>query len=140
MRPSPNQAARNACLVRVSVGIDLATAQTVNAVALVITLPLIPLSGRLADRYGRRPTLLIFGIGLSVAVYPLLLALHAGTVGFVIAQVGGAVLLSFGMAAAPAAKAELFPTRVRVAGISFPYSVAAVVFGGSAPRLSGERD
>jgi MHS family alpha-ketoglutarate permease-like MFS transporter len=119
-----------------SVGIELATAQTVNAVALVIILPLIPLFGRLADRYGRRPILLIFGIGLAVAVYPLLLALRAGTAGFVIAQVGGAVLLSFGMAAAPAAKAELFPTRVRAAGISFPYSVAAVVFGGSAPLLT----
>ncbi|MGH3701701.1 MAG: MFS transporter [Pseudonocardiaceae bacterium] len=119
-----------------SVGIELATAQTVNAVALVIILPLIPLFGRLADRYGRRPILLIFGIGLAVAVYPLLLALRAGTAGFVIAQVGGAVLLSFGMAAGPAAKAELFPTRVRAAGISFPYSVATVVFGGSAPLLT----
>jgi MFS family permease len=38
-----------------SVGIDLATAQIVNVVALVITLPLIPLVGCLADRYGRRP-------------------------------------------------------------------------------------
>jgi MHS family alpha-ketoglutarate permease-like MFS transporter len=119
-----------------SVGLDLATAQTVNAVALVITLALIPLFGVLADRYGRRPMLLIFGIGLGVAVYPLLLALRAGTAGFVIAQVGGAVLLSVGMAAAPVAKAELFPTRVRAAGISFPYSVASVVFGGSAPLLT----
>lgn len=119
-----------------SVGIDLATAQTVNAVALVVTLPLIPLFGRLADRYGRRPMLLAFGIGLGVAAYPLLLALRAGTAGFVIAQVGGAVLLSFSMAAAPVAKAELFPTRVRAAGVSFPYSVAAVVFGGSAPLLT----
>jgi MFS transporter, MHS family, alpha-ketoglutarate permease len=119
-----------------SVGIDLAIAQTVNAVALMIILPLIPLCGCLADRYGRRPILLVFGIGLGVAVYPLLLALRAGTAGFVIAQVGGAVLLSFSMAAAPVAKAELFPTRVRAAGISFPYSVAAVVFGGSAPLLT----
>jgi MHS family alpha-ketoglutarate permease-like MFS transporter len=119
-----------------SVGIDLATAQTVNVVALVIMLPLVPLFARLADRYGRRPILLIFGIGLGVAAYPLLLALRTGTTGFVIAQVGGVVLLSFSMAAAPVAKAELFPTRVRAAGLSFPYSLAAVVFGGSAPLLT----
>jgi MHS family alpha-ketoglutarate permease-like MFS transporter len=119
-----------------SIGIDLATAQTINVVALVIIIPLIPLFGRLADRYGRRPTLLIFGISLSVAAYPLLLILRTGTVGFVIAQVGGAVLLTLSMAAAPVAKAELFPTRVRAAGISFPYSIAAVVFGGSAPLLT----
>jgi MFS transporter, MHS family, alpha-ketoglutarate permease len=121
---------------QVSVGIDLATAQTINVLALMIMLALIPLAGRLADRYERRPILLVFGIGLSVAVYPLLVALRAGTTGFAIAQVGGAILLSFGMAAAPAAKAELFPTRVRAAGISFPYSVTAVVFGGSAPLLT----
>src|SRR5262249_16767734 len=119
-----------------SIGIDLATAQTVNVVALVIIIPLIPLFGRLADHYGRRPTLLIFGIGLGVAAYPLLLALRTGTTGFVIAQVGGAVLLSFSMAAAPVAKAELFPTRVRAAGISFPYSITTVVFGGTAPLLT----
>ncbi|HET9257335.1 MAG TPA: MFS transporter [Pseudonocardiaceae bacterium] len=119
-----------------SIGIGLATAQAVNVVALVITIPLIPLFSLLADHYGRRPTLLIFGIGMGVAAYPLLLALRAGTAGFAFAQVGGAVLLSFGMAAAPAAKAELFPARVRAAGISFPYSIAAVVFGGSAPLLT----
>lgn len=120
-----------------STGISLADAQTANTVALLLMLPAIPLAALLSDRLGRRPTLLIFGIGLGVLVYPMLAILQLSPAGFVIAQLGGALLMAFYMANGPVVKAELFPSSVRASGISFPYSLASVVFGGSAPLVTG---
>ena len=81
--------------------------------------------------------MLVFAVGMGVLAYPLLLALHLDIVGFLVAQLGGAVLLSFHYANESAVKAELFPTQVRAVGLSFPYALAGAVFGGVSPLLTG---
>jgi len=117
-------------------GLPLATAQLANTVALLVMVPAIPLWALLSDRIGRRGTLLIFGLGLAVLVYPFLAALESSATGFFVAQIGGALLMSIYMANGPVVKAEQFPARVRAAGISFPYALASVVFGGTAPLVT----
>jgi MHS family alpha-ketoglutarate permease-like MFS transporter len=117
--------------------VDSHSAQLANTVALGMMLLCIPLCAMLSDRFGRRPTMLVAAIGIGVLVYPMLLGLNTGSPGFLIAQFGGAVLLSFDYANGPAIKAELFPTAVRAAGIGIPYSLAGAVFGSSASLITG---
>lgn len=117
-------------------GISLATAQLANTIALLVMLPAIPMWALLSDRIGRRGTLLMFGLGLAVLVYPFLAVLQVSTAGFFVAQIGGALLMSIYMANGPVVKAEQFPAQVRAAGISFPYALASVVFGGTAPLIT----
>lgn len=118
-------------------GIGLHTAQLANTACLAVMLPLIPACAKLSDRFGRRPTMLVFAVGMGVLAYPLLLALHLDIAGFLIAQLGGTVLLSFNYANESAVKAELFPTQVRAVGLSFPYALAGAVFGSISPLLTG---
>ena len=45
------------------------------------------------------------------------------------------VLLGAYLAIAPAAYAELFPTKLRATGFGIPYAIAIAVFGGTAPYI-----
>ncbi|MFE3800125.1 MFS transporter [Nocardia tengchongensis] len=97
----------------------------------------IPLAGRLSDRYGRKP---IYLIG----------ALAAGTWGFfgfalmdskhnaliLLAIIVGLVFHAFMYAAQPAIMAEMFPTRMRYSGVSLGYQVTSIVAGSVAPIIA----
>ncbi|KOG88369.1 transporter, partial [Streptomyces varsoviensis] len=64
--------------------------------------------------------------------------LHAVTDAFLsllLVQCAGMVLLTGYTAVAAAVNAEVFPARVRAAGIGFPYSLTVALFGGTAPYV-----
>ncbi|MFJ2901027.1 MFS transporter [Streptomyces sp. NPDC087212] len=94
-----------------------------------------PLGGLLSDRFGRRPLLLFFGLGSALLSVPLLHALRDSFTVLLLVQCAGMLLLTGFTSISAAVNAELFPPRVRAAGIGFPYSVTVALFGGTAPYV-----
>ena len=96
----------------------------------------IPFSGRLSDRLGRKPMWWVSLGGLFVMAIPMYLLMAQG---FVAALVGFAVLgllyvlqLSTISATFPA----MFPTHVRFAGFAIAYNISTALFGGTAPAAN----
>nr|WP_303714584.1 MFS transporter [Kutzneria buriramensis]WKX14598.1 MFS transporter [Kutzneria buriramensis] len=94
-----------------------------------------PLGGLLSDRFGRRPLLLFFGLGFALLSVPLLHALNDSFAVLLLVQCAGMVLLTGFTSISAAVNAEVFPPRVRAAGIGFPYSLTVALFGGTAPYV-----
>lgn len=120
---------------QVNAGFDKGDALVVGTISLVFFMLLQPLAGMLSDRYGRKPLLLGFAFGFAVLCVPLLHAISDSFVSLLLVQCAGMVLLSGYTAIAAAVNAEVFPARVRAAGIGFPYSLAVALFGGTAPYV-----
>lgn len=94
-----------------------------------------PVGGLLSDRFGRRPLLLFFGVGFAVLSVPLLKSLTGSFASLLLVQCAGMVLLTGFTSISAAVNAEVFPARVRAAGIGFPYSLTVALFGGTAPYM-----
>lgn len=94
-----------------------------------------PLGGLLSDRFGRRPLLLFFGVGFALLSVPLLHSLRDSFAVLLLVQCAGMVLLTGFTSISAAVNAEVFPPRVRAAGIGFPYSLTVALFGGTAPYV-----
>jgi metabolite-proton symporter len=106
-------------------------------VAALLSAILIPLSGHLSDRFGRKPIYLIgvVGTGIWGFVYFGLLDTKLGVLAFI------AIALSlvfhdvqYGPQAAMIA--ESFPTPVRYSGSSIGYQLASIIAGGPAPLIA----
>jgi MHS family proline/betaine transporter-like MFS transporter len=109
---------------------------TLLIIGQLVMMLVIPFSGRLSDRLGRKPMWWTSLGGLFVMAIPMYLLMAQG---FAPALVGFAVLgllyvlqLSTVSATFPA----MFPTHVRYAGFAIAYNVATALFGGTAPYLN----
>ncbi|MFH9011540.1 MFS transporter [Streptomyces sp. NPDC017943] len=116
-------------------GVEKADALLAGTLSLAFFALLQPLGGLLSDRLGRRPLLLFFGLGFALLMVPLLHALRDSFTVLLLVQCSGMVLLTGFTSISAAVNAEIFPPRVRAAGIGFPYSLTVAVFGGTAPYL-----
>ncbi|MFH8565911.1 MFS transporter [Streptomyces sp. NPDC017988] len=94
-----------------------------------------PVGGLLSDRLGRRPLLLFFGVGFAVLSVPLLKSLNGSFGSLLLVSCAGMVLLTGFTSISAAVNVEVFPARVRAAGIGFPYSLTVALFGGTAPYM-----
>jgi MHS family proline/betaine transporter-like MFS transporter len=113
------------------------TAQLIGTVCLAIFVTLIPFTGMLSDRLGRRPQLMVSCIGFALLGYPFFLMGSSGSANLAfLAQLLMVAFLSLYAGACPAAYAELFPTRVRYTALSIGYNIAVAVFGGFAPFIA----
>ncbi len=119
----------------VSAGFDKGDALTVGTISLAFFTLLQPLGGVLSDRIGRKPLLIGFAAGFAVLAVPLLQLITSSFASLLLAQGAGMVLLTGYTAVAAAVNAEVFPARVRAAGIGFPYSLTVALFGGTAPYV-----
>ncbi|MGA5565789.1 MFS transporter [Streptomyces platensis] len=120
---------------QVNAGFDKGEALTVGTLSLVFFALLQPLGGLLSDRVGRKPLLLGFSLGFAVLAVPLLHLVTDSFVSLLLVQCAGMVLLTGYTSVAAAVNAEVFPARVRAAGIGFPYSLTVALFGGTAPYV-----
>ncbi|MEU6663837.1 MFS transporter [Streptomyces sp. NPDC046821] len=116
-------------------GIDKADALVAGTIALAFFALLQPLGGMLSDRFGRKPLLLFFGLGFALLSVPLLQSLGGSFWSLLLVQCAGMVLLTGFTSISAAVNAEVFPARVRAAGIGFPYSLTVALFGGTAPYV-----
>ena len=102
----------------------------VMAVALLFQ----PLMGAISDRVGRRPVLLMFGIGATLGTVPLLRHLAQthdawAAAGLLIAAL---FVVSGYTSISAVVKAELFPTEIRALGVGLPFALTVAIFGGTA--------
>jgi MHS family proline/betaine transporter-like MFS transporter len=124
---------------RNQVGLGPSEALWANTFSVLILVVLIPLTGWLSDRVGRKPLLLASCAFFALATWPLL-ALMLRSQGDFAAVMG--IQLLFGIAIAlfsgpgPAAIAEIFPTRGRSTWMSASYALAVAIFGGFAPYIA----
>ena len=106
----------------------------VMAVALLFQ----PLLGTISDKIGRRPVLLMFGIGATLGTVPLLRQLAqthdawtaAGLLIIALFVVSGYTSIS------AVVKAELFPTEIRALGVGLPFALTVAIFGGTAEYVA----
>ncbi|MGW5120494.1 MFS transporter [Streptomyces noursei] len=120
---------------QVNAGFDKGEALTVGTLSLVFFALIQPLGGLLSDRIGRKPLLLTFALGFAVLAVPLLHLVTDSFAALLLVQCAGMVLLTGYTSIAAAVNAEVFPARVRAAGIGFPYSLTVALFGGTAPYV-----
>lgn len=108
----------------------------INSLAMVaMFLPIWP-SAKLADKYGRRPVLMVAIVLMMLAVYPAFNAMQSGIYEQVaMAQAGLAFILGIYLAPIPALLVELYPTRIRYTGMSLAYNFCAIV-GGFTPTVA----
>ncbi len=116
-----------------TVGFSKSTATYIVAAALLWFTALQPISGALADRFGRKPMLLFYGIGGALSAIPVFMALET-TTSPAVAVLLLLIPLTFqaGYSANNAlVKAELFPAHIRSLGVALPYAIGNAVFAGT---------
>ncbi|MCO4888942.1 MHS family MFS transporter [Cupriavidus sp. WGtm5] len=97
----------------------------------------IPIAGLLADRIGRRPVLMIGGIGGAVWAFVFFAMIKTGSPALImLASFVGMVLVSFMFSPLASFLPELFATRVRVTGASLGFQFAGVFGGALAPLIA----
>ena len=106
----------------------------VMAVALLFQ----PLLGAISDKVGRRPVLLMFGIGATLGTVPLLRQLaQTHDAGVAAGLLIAALFVVSGYTSISAVvKAELFPTEIRALGVGLPFALTVAIFGGTAEYVA----
>lgn len=119
-----------------TLGFPLSQALLSNAIGLGVLMALIPLTGALSDRVGRKPLVIAFSALIAVLTYPLFLLISGGSLmAVVVGQVLFGVIISLFSGPGPAALVEMFPTNVRYSALGISYNIAVAVFGGTAPFI-----
>ena len=97
-----------------------------------------PLLGAISDRVGRRPVLLMFGVGATLGTVPLLRALAQTNDAWVAAGllVAALFVVSGYTSISAVVKAELFPTEIRALGVGLPFALTVAIFGGTAEYVA----
>lgn len=120
-----------------TLGLSLASALTANAIGLVVLMGLIPFTGALSDRIGRKPLLIGFSALMVLVTYPLFLLVATQTFALiVVGQVLFGIVISLFSGPGPAAMVEMFPTNVRYSALGVSYNLAVALFGGTAPFIA----
>jgi MFS transporter, MHS family, alpha-ketoglutarate permease len=119
-------------------GMDAKTASAVMTVVLLCYMLLQPVFGAIADKIGRRNSMLCFGVITILTTVPILSALaHVSdpyaAFGLVMLALAG---VSFYTSISGLVKAELFPMHVRALGVGLSYAIANAAFGGSAEYVA----
>ena len=91
--------------------------------------------GAIADRFGRKPQLLVWSAAMAVLIVPLSTLVKPGLVNLVVVFTVGLGLYTAMTSIAPAIMSELFPTALRGLGIGAWYNLTVALFGGTAPLV-----
>lgn len=121
---------------QVARGQDSGSALAAALLSQVVFLVALPLMGLLGDRIGRKPLIIVFGVGFIALSFPLNRMIDGSFGGLFMAMTIALLLLACLFAVNGAVWAEVFPTAVRAAGVAAPLSLATAIFGGTAPYLN----
>lgn len=105
-----------------------------NAAALCVFAVLLPATGMISDRVGRRPMLTVGAALLAVAAIPAFLLVTSGTFALAVTgQMAFVVVLTVYGGGCYTFFVEIFATRTRFTSAAISYNVAYALFGGTAP-------
>ncbi|MEB3753452.1 MFS transporter [Acinetobacter sp. MD2(2019)] len=123
-----------------ALGISGKTVGLMMTAALFVFMLAQPLFGAIADRIGRRKSMLIFSASLAISIYPVMVigmrSVSGSPVLVTLLLIFLMMLLSFYTSISGLIKAEMFPAHVRALGVGFSYAIANAIFGGSAPAVA----
>lgn len=117
-------------------GMDANGAFIASLCAQVVTLFLLPFFGHLADRFGRKTMVAIYGLGIILAPFPVNAILTSEPWTLFVSQAIGLAVWAIIAAIYPALIAEQIPTKQRALGVGFLSSLSVAIFGGTAPYLN----
>lgn len=118
------------------VGETTAEALDINTISMAALTLFVPLAAILADKYGRKPFLLIGSAGVALLSPALLTLMHHHNFAMILTgQIGFALLVACFSGAIPATITELFRRGVRVSAASVSYNLPFAIFGGTAPMI-----
>ncbi|QXJ28722.1 hypothetical protein J5U23_01591 [Saccharolobus shibatae B12] len=119
-------------------GIPSRLASLSNVFAALVAIIFMFLSGALADRIGRKWTILTGMLLMVVLAYPYVIAIGTGNYGTALtAQIlFFSLTVGIAYAAQPAFYTEHFPTKYRASGTNLAYQISQVYGGGLAPILA----
>lgn len=117
--------------------LDASVALELNTLSMAGLLILLPLTAWLADRFGRKPVVVLGTAILALGAIPFFRLMHhtdpglilMGELGFVL----GVAILAGGLAAA---NVELVPAPIRCTGLAFAYNASVGWFGGTTPLIA----
>ncbi|WP_136612275.1 MFS transporter [Sinomonas albida] len=118
-----------------SLKIDAGQALWAGIAANVVFLAALPFWGKLSDRIGRKPVLIMGAAGSALLHFPMTWLLRDSAWQLAVSMSVMLFFIAAGAAIAPAAYAELFPAHIRTVGVGVPYSICVAAFGGTAPYL-----
>lgn len=108
-------------------------------IAMLFFAAMLPMVGRLADRFGRRATLLVVTAGIMAygALFGPMLSLESGSqTTMLIFLIIGMVLMGLSFGPMSAVLPEMFPTNVRYTGSGIAYNAASILGAAVAPFLA----
>lgn len=112
------------------------SALTASLIAQVFFLGAILAAGWLGDRIGRKPMVIAFGVAFVALTIPVNLMIDGSFATLLTAMLIALAALALLFGVNGAVWAEVFPTRVRAAGVAGPLSLATAIFGGTAPYIN----
>ncbi|MCW2948523.1 MAG: transporter [Actinoallomurus sp.] len=117
-------------------GVPLNQAFLANTLAIAAFLVMLPFGGMLSDRFGRKPTMLVFAVGFLLLSWPSFQLIGGGFWSLLLVELAGVVFMVGYSANCAVVMAEQFPAEVRTTGIGLPYALAVAIFGGTAPYVT----
>lgn len=114
---------------------DRGAALWAGVIANVVFIAALPFWGRLSDRIGRKPVLIMSSAGAALFHFPMTWLLKDSPWQLTVSMSVMLFFIAGSAAIVPAVYAELFPTHIRTVGVGVPYSICVAVFGGTAPYL-----
>jgi MHS family proline/betaine transporter-like MFS transporter len=116
------------------VGLQTYESVTFNCFGLALYILCAPISGQLADKYGKEVIMSVACLGLMLFAYPIFVLLRTGDlINIVWAHSLLCILASGFCGPLNAFMNSLFPAEVRYSGVAFGYGVGMALFGGSMP-------
>ncbi len=108
----------------------------IEMLTLIGMLLLVPLTGLLGDRFGRRKLLLITASSMIVLAFPLFYLLQLSTVVCIsTALCISTILSSLDQGNTLTTIVEICPSNIRYSSIAFAYNISAAIFGGLSPMI-----